>query len=312
MPLRLIVLLGLIAIAIACKEVSIIDDSRSQLTDLPAITPVVDDVATSNLENLGYWVGHYTFSEVLHSGNHTFVTVIELSIQEQAGEMVAEIDINGTQILHRLEGKVVVLDNQAQIFLTGFRDGHIAAPFSPYETGDLLLTLSLSESGELQTSWGVLQPLGIKEEVSGKEPAQFSRLNTLTIPSLNLVFHTTTRLKLTMASGEMAQVCEADTLLTRFPRCLSIELTSDPSLDLAHLIDWEKVIFPLPLSEETSTFYYQVKEIEVGSGGPEATLTGLLKVFGRFYSIVCHTQVERGDATIGWCLENVSRISHDS
>jgi hypothetical protein len=106
------------------------------------------------------WEGIYTFQE---SGGRTTGGTGEfvehtLVIHRQGDGLIADIDANGFQTSRSLRCRAKTEGDKLSLYFLSYREGNV---FTPYQKGQLLLTLERSGVGgrsRVLTYWGAYQP----------------------------------------------------------------------------------------------------------------------------------------------------------
>lgn len=96
--------------------------------------------------------GTYKYSEFVPPNiNYSY----EINIYEEENNYLADLKIDGFQTYHEIKAQVIPCNNGCQLV---FRQA-LNKDLSPYKDGDVLLTLTLSEFGEVQTDWEAISCL---------------------------------------------------------------------------------------------------------------------------------------------------------
>lgn len=104
--------------------------------------------------------GTYTFQEGggrTAGGTGEFVEHT-LVVRRRGEELIADIDANGFQTSRSLRCSAKVEGEKISLYFQSYREGNV---FTPYQKGQLLLTLERSVAGgkpRLLTYWGAYQP----------------------------------------------------------------------------------------------------------------------------------------------------------
>jgi hypothetical protein len=106
------------------------------------------------------WEGTYTYQEGggrTAGGTGEFVEHT-LVIRRRGEELSADIDANGFQTSRSLRCSAKAEGDKLNLYFQGYREGNV---FTPYQKGQLLLTLERSTVGgrpRVLTYWGAYQP----------------------------------------------------------------------------------------------------------------------------------------------------------
>jgi hypothetical protein len=140
--------------AAASLSVAAAQSARRRST-LPSQAP-----SSNNKSNQSTWEGTYTFQEgggrtAGSTGEFVGHTVV---IYHQDDGLLADIDANGFQTSRSLRCSAKTNGEKISLYFLNYREGNV---FTPYQKGQLLLTLGRSTVGgrmRVLTYWGAYQP----------------------------------------------------------------------------------------------------------------------------------------------------------
>jgi hypothetical protein len=140
--------------AAAFFPVAAAQSPRRRITIPPQAPPL------NNQSDQSSWEGTYTFQEGggrTAGGTGEFVEHT-LVIRRRGDELTADIEANGFQTSRSLRCSTKAEGDKLHLYFQSYREGNV---FTPYQKGQLLLTLERSAVGRrsrVLTYWGAYQP----------------------------------------------------------------------------------------------------------------------------------------------------------